>query len=99
MALHSPATCCLAHPGFADESDHFRIQFNFLSVSSKNAKTLPLLQQPLRSQQFWFLSKSMQGVMKFLDKSDGLFLGSALPSAHFVQVCVQRVRSGKVFSS
>ena len=34
MALHSPATCCLAHPGFADEtSAGARCRFLLLSTS------------------------------------------------------------------
>lgn len=37
MALHSPATCCLAHPGFADEVNDDLLILDYLEVGTSGA--------------------------------------------------------------
>jgi len=42
MALHSPATCCLAHPGFADAymGEGFALSFPTMMSEKKNEAVL-----------------------------------------------------------
>ena len=46
MALHSPAMCCLAHPGFADDAS--KLHTNYTPMESEILQIEQFLTEPLK---------------------------------------------------